>query len=122
MKLDKLVVAVALVILGAFVSAHATGGHYVVPVVVKPPVVVAPPVVVTPPPAPVAPIPPPAAPAQQSVASGNGPGALGYGVMAGVSIYFGAVIWAHWVWCAEDDKKSAKERKCYRPLRDGMPK
>jgi len=103
-------------------KAHATG-VYAAPVVVKTIVVpppAPPPAVVTPPAAP--PSAPPPAPAQQPAAGGNGPGALGWYVMAGVAIYFWAVIRSHWIWCAEDDRKPEKERKCYRPLRDGMPK
>lgn len=42
--------------------------------------------------------------------------------MAGVAIYFGAVIRTHWLFCAEDDRKPPERRVCYRPLRDGMPK
>ncbi len=136
-KLTKwILVALAVLLLVAvglwFSKARATGWHHVV---VKPPVVVAPPVVVTPPvPAPVAPpvvapvAPPPAvattpppAPAQQPAAAHKGPGVMAYAVMAGVAIYFGAVIRSHMIWCAEDDKKAKKDRKCYRPLRDGLP-
>lgn len=99
-------------------KAHATGGH-VVPVIVKPPVVVPPP---APPPAAAPPPSQPAAPAQQPSGGGGGSSALGWYVMGAVVIYFGAVIRSHWLWCAEDDRKPEKERKCYRPLRDGMPK
>lgn len=111
-------------------KAHATGGHVPPVVVVKPPVVVPPP---APPPVVVAPtgatVTPPAAPpaapstpSPQPSAGGNGPGALGWYVMAGVAIYFGAVIRTHWLFCAEDDRKPPERRVCYRPLRDGMPK
>lgn len=123
-RIERNLVALAIGILLGIWSASlwATGVH-VPPVVVKPPVVVS-----TPPPAPPPPsvaVPPPssaAAPETQPAAGGRGSGALGWWVMAGVAIYFGAVIRSHWLWCAEDDRKPANERKCYRPLRDGMPK
>lgn len=100
-------------------AARATGVEHAVvqtiaPVVVKPAAVVVP-TVVTPPPAVTA----PSATAQQ--APGNGPGTIGYAVAVGVAVYFGAVIRSHWIFCAEDDKKKKEARRCYRPLRDGMP-
>ena len=125
-RIERNLVALAIgILLGVWTGASwATGGHVVVPVVVKPPVVVAPPPVPAPPPPSVA-VPPPssaAAPQPQPSGGGSGPGAMGWAVMGGVAVYFGAVIRSHWLWCAEDDRKPAKERKCYRPLRDGMPK
>lgn len=106
-------------------AAFATGSEHVVKhglkwvKPVKPPVVAPP---VAPPPvasSPVTSAPP--APAQQPAAPHKGPGVMAYAVMAGVAIYFGAVIRSHMIWCAEDDKKKKEDRKCYRPLRDGMP-
>lgn len=124
-KLTKwILVALALALLVALglwaTKARATGGHHVVPIIVKPVVPPVPPVV-TPPPASV-PVSPPSSGAAPSQPSGGGGGTLGWYVMGAVAIYFGAVIRSHWIWCAEDDRKPAKERKCYRPLRDGFPK
>lgn len=111
-KRNTLALAVGVCLGAASAYSYATGGA--APVVVKPPIVVVNPTTVTPPPA------APSAPAQQpSVASGSGH--FNWFVMVGVAVYFTAVIRSHMIWCAEDDKKPANERKCYRPLRDGMP-
>lgn len=88
--LVALAVVLILLIVAWARAAHATGYEHAVPIVVKaatvvPPTVVTPPVV-TPPVAP----PTTAPPAQPP--SGSGPGALGWYVMAGVAVYFWAVI------------------------------
>ena len=122
---------IAGIVLGAgMTAAFATGYHSpMIPPIVKPPIVVPPPVVVppvvVPPPVvtPPAATPAPVAPAQQPVSSAKGLSQWpGYAAFAGVAIYFGAVIRSHMIWCAEDDRKPEKDRKCYRPIRDGMPK
>lgn len=117
--------AVGFAIGGYAALSDATGVHAPPPIVLKPPVLVAPATIAptAPPPPSVAVTPPPASVAapEQPAAGGRGPGALGWWVMAGVAIYFGAVIREHWLWCIEDDRKPERERRCYRPLRDGMP-
>lgn len=117
----------ATALLAGHSATWATQSHwYHKPPIVKPPVVtppvVSPPVVTTPPPTTAAPV-QPTQPAQQpTYGSSSSSGKwVGYGVMVGVGVYFSAVIRSHMAWCAEDDKKPARERKCYRPLRDGMP-
>lgn len=125
-RIERNLVALAIGILLGIWSASlwATGVH-VPPVVVKPPVVVPTPPP-APPPAPVVVTPPPATASSAQPASqpsgGGGGSAFGWYVMAGVAVYFTAVVYSHWIWCVEDDRKPKEERKCYRPLRDGMPK
>lgn len=102
--------------------SDATGIHAPVVAPVLAPVPIAP---SAPPPPPVAVTPPPSSAAAsnpgQPASGARGPGPLGWWVMAGVALYFGAVIREHWLWCIEDDRKPERERRCYRPLRDGMP-
>lgn len=125
-----IVAILATALLAGQSATWATGSHwhYVKPPVVKPPIVTPPPVsppVVTPPPPTVTPptggqVAPSPTPEQPS-GGGNGPGLAGWIAVGVVVAYFTAVVRSHMAWCAEDDKKPARERKCYRPLRDGMP-
>jgi hypothetical protein len=100
------VILFLLVLIGlAYCSkAGATGLH------VKPPVVAPPPSS------------PPGNPSQPA-AKGGGGSFLSKGgwAMIGVMVYFGLVIYEREKWCAEDDRKPPADRRCYRPLRDGMP-
>lgn len=135
-------------------SAGATGYGYKPPVakppvvkppivkppIVKPPVVVQPPIVTppvvtptppvvtpptaAPPTATLPPSPPPPAPAQQP-APPRGVDKVGPYVAAGVIIFFSAVIYSHWIFCAQREEQWHKDNKvsrCYNAERDGLPR
>lgn len=113
-----------LILVGTWATAaHATGVHYIPPVVVaKPPVVAYEiPVIANPPPS------APSAPAQQPSGGGRGsgsPGVAGWIAVGIVLAFFTETIRQHYAFCAQREEEWHRDKKvarCYNAERDGLP-